>query len=166
MAPVGNAVAPRPASTASVISRTAPRAEIEATYKNWLEAIPLAESDDGFGILASILTVQKFEDLLGEQSSLPKAEAMCGHKMRVDKIERRASDLDNNDWYLVVHSVNMTTAEKELWQTSAGTPQATLVTLHHRGELPAIVELRKSVKKTAAGFYPINMIVHDYIPAS
>lgn len=135
--------------------------EVLAEYIRQLEQVPLADAD-GWGILGTILGSETWEDLQSEASKLPKAEDVAGRELKVTNIERHESTIDTSDtpWYFVVESTDIKSGEFVMWQTSARSVMGKLLRLYVHGVLPAIVETRKSLTSTRAGYYPINLIVH------
>ena len=131
-------------------------------YGQMLLAVPMADDDDGSGIIAGILQANRPEDL-NQQSQLPKAEDYLGTMIKVERIERRESSLEDNTmgYYLVVRGV---TADQHQAPVVFGTGSvgitAVLVKLWAHGWLPAVVEVRRSDKETKAGRRPLNLYVH------
>jgi hypothetical protein len=129
-------------------------------YAPMLMAVPLAEDDDGSGIIAAILTANTPE-ALNTGTKLPDAEAMIGKTLRIDKIERRESDLEDNTlgYYLIARGVEGPRQEPFVFGTGSVGITAVLVKLWAHGWLPAVVEVRKAAKATKAGRYPLNLHV-------
>lgn len=121
-------------------------------------AIPLAEDDDGTGILLNILQANRPEDL-NVGGELPEAEDMIGQDLVVRSIERRESTRDDNElgYYLVVRGTEGTHHKPFVFGTGSKGITAALVKLYAHGWLPALCKVEKSAKATKGGFYPLNL---------
>jgi hypothetical protein len=136
-----------------------------ATYTDMVMRVPEPESDGGLQMLADILSATTIDDFQAlEVSKLPKAEAVAGRMLRVDRITRHVSDEaydDGTGFFIVVHSVDTHNGEVVRWQTSAMTVKSKLVALYVNGLLPATVSTAVASKPTKAGYYPVNLNVHS-----
>jgi len=150
------AVVSRPDSTLQRYDADKTRAEFIAR----LEAIPEPASDDGgLSMVADILSADTWEDLIGDQSGLPKAELVSGKEMLFHSIERHDSTLPDSPlpYFLVVTCTSLETGEVIRFQTSATTIVAKLVKMAEFGAFPFVGSMHKSTKPTRAGYYPMNL---------
>jgi hypothetical protein len=131
-------------------------------YGSMLMAVPLAEDDDGSGIIAGILSANT-PDALNMDSGLPAAEDMLGKLLKVERIERRESTLEDNTlgYYLIARGVEGPHQTPFVFGTGSVGITAVLVKLWAHGWLPAVVEVQKAAKATKAGRNPLNLHVHS-----
>jgi len=136
------------------------RQAILEQYGAMLMAVPLAEDDDGSGIIADILQANRPEDL-NTNNELPAAEDFIGKTLVIRSIERRQSTLEDNElgYYLIVRGTEGSHQAPFVFGTGSTGIVAVLVKLYAHGWLPAAVEVRKADKATKAGRYPLSLHV-------
>jgi hypothetical protein len=129
-------------------------------FGSMLMAIPLAEDDDGTGILLGILQANTPEDL-NVGGKLPEAEDMLGKDLVIRSIERRESTLEDNEmgYYLVVRGTEGPHQTPFVFGTGSKGITAALVKLYAHGWLPALCKVEQSPKETKKGFRPLNLRV-------
>lgn len=141
-----------------------PQALLEA-YPGLVMAIPLAEGGDGSEMVADILAAESWEQLNGDEGSLPNARAVKGRELKVHGITRHESTEEGGiGWYLVIESTDIHTGELVRWQTSSMMVMAKLVKLSQLRCYPALVKISEAEKATKAGRKPLDMAVLSATP--
>lgn len=120
----------------------------------------------GTGIIADALNVTSLDELKGEASKLPKALEVAGRVLIVDLagMTRRTSTIEGEGLpeYLIIPSVDKKRGTEVLWQSSASSVVAKLVTARMKLHLDWIeCETKAAAKKTERGYTPVNLIVYD-----
>lgn len=88
------------------------------------------------------------------------AEKLSGHRLRIETIERRASDHAGGlGLYLVCKGTDMGTGEKFVWSTGAISIVAQLARAWHLDGFPVIAELIIADTPTASGHRPQHLQV-------
>lgn len=134
------------------------RDAVLAQLPQLLMAVPEAEDDDGSGIIAAVLMAADPLDA-GGASELPEAEDMLGKLLKVEKISRRESTLENSEsqWYLVVEGTEGPHRRPFIFGTSSRTIMAQLCAKYALGQLPFLCEVFKPSKPTRSGYYPLSL---------
>lgn len=158
----GSSLAPRTSADIEAYKQ-----EIRDAIIRAMDTIPFADDSDAkYRMLDQILNGNDWESVAtAENSSLPKAENVAGLKLKVYDITKRLSDIESPDdefnlpYYLVLQSTNIDTGDTVVWQTSAATLVGKFIRAYTDGRLPITVVTSRSEKRTARGFYPMNMSV-------
>lgn len=133
-------------------------AQIEE-YGRMILAVPEAEDDDGFGIIAGVLEAGSWEDL-NTGGGLPEAEDFEGKRMVIRSITRRESTVEGAEspWYFVVDADSGQPDFASMrFATSSRTIMAQLVKCHVHGWFPIVATVVKSDKATRKGFRPLSL---------
>jgi hypothetical protein len=104
--------------------------------------VPEAAPGDITDLLGPILAAKSWEDLQAKDG-LPSSKtlAQTGHRIRVDSVARKLSDMDVlGDSYLLCEGTDLTTGEVIRFTAGGAECVAKLSTLYILGDLPAFVE--------------------------
>lgn len=148
-APAG--MAPIPVSRDAVLEQ----------FGQMLAAVPLAQDDDGSGIIADVMMATSWESL-NTQTELPEAQDFLGQKLLIRNVERRESTLADGEspWYLVVTG-ELPDRDRApfTFGTSARTIMAQLVKAYMHDWLPLLAVVERKDTATRSGRYPLNLRV-------
>jgi hypothetical protein len=146
-------------NTGKALAEPVSREVLLAQYGALLEQIPLAQDDDGFGLIKDILTATNWQEL-NRESELDNLQKYVGKTLKIIGMERRVSEIEGGmPWYLMVDAIDVASGELIKLNTSAGTPMAKMTMLHKFNNLPALVKITKTDKATRSGFYPLELEV-------
>lgn len=135
------------------------RDAILAQWNNMIEAVPLADDDDGMSIIANIIGATNWEET-NTQGGLPKAEDRIGVSLKIHAIDRHESTIeDTGPWYLVVRCNDTHSGRDMTFQTSSQTVMAQLVKLYTEDAFPIVASVVKGDKPTKRGFWPLALKV-------
>lgn len=129
------------------------------------QRITLDETATAGQIAERVASATSIEDVFGSGEPLTKVKDILGTTIKVIGIDGvRSSDYDGGlGIFLIVNAVN---PDGEQIKVSVGVSDGILklVKLAELGALPRQVAFEESSKKTAAGYYPINLV--DREPAA
>lgn len=130
-----------------------------------LDSVPWRATGDGSEMALRILEADSWEDL-NDGGKMPSVQSLAPCRLKVTAVSKAESDLEGGfPVYLILEGTNLTTGQPLLAQTGAGQVFLKLVKLAAFDALPAVVQITRSDKATAAGFYPLNLIVEGATPA-
>jgi hypothetical protein len=128
-------------------------------------AVNIPEADDGGAYEAIVLTLLQADDVDGLNApwDTSKAEALAGHRLRIETITRRPSDFNAGlGLYLVAQGTDMNTGEKFTWSSGSVSVVAQLARAHFLNAFPVIAELIISDTPTKSGFRPQRLQVLSF----
>lgn len=133
-----------------------------AQYSGMLDLVPESGADAWDAILGAIAGAQSIEDLDAPWQADGLAD-MADRRLTVLSIKKAPSEYQGGwDWYLIVDAIDYDTGEKVVTTTGSTSVVAQLIRAHALGAFPLEVVVRKAVKPTKNGFYPMHLqIIRD-----
>lgn len=131
-----------------------------ALFASMAVNIPEAQDEDAYEQIVTQLLNANGVDELNAPWDTAAAEALGGHRLRIESLERRATDYaEGLGLYLVIKGTDMGTGEKFVTTTGAIAIVAQLARAYFLGGLPLIAEWIIADKPTKKGYRPQHLRV-------
>lgn len=134
-----------------------------ALFAQMAVGIPEATDENAYESIVLALLGATDVDGLNAPWDTTDAEKLAGYRLKIETIERRASDyVGGLGLYLVCKGTNMGTGERFVFSTGSVSVVAQLARAWHLNVFPVIAELIIADTPTANGYRPQHLQVHSF----